>query len=257
MPGASLGAAGAVGLRPSAPRTLHTQSLQGQLVEGLRERLAAGEWIVGDQLPSEAELSAEYGTSRSTVRGALQQLATLGLTITRHGVGTFVSPYGSAIRSGLQRLRSMTDTIEAHGMTPRMDYHSKDFRGAAEDEAAALGRRPGARVLATSRAVHADDEIVAYSYETVPCDILPEGLTEDDVHGSLFALMERSGVVPHTSVAEIHAASGAEIGWGERDADQLYVYLYQVHYDPGARPVALSRTYFHEGRFQFSLLRRR
>lgn len=251
------GSSSAVGLRPPAPRALRTESLQEQLVEGLRERLAAGEWIVGDQLPSEAELSAEYGTSRSTVRGALQHLATLGLTITRHGVGTFVSPYGSAIRSGLQRLRSMTDTIEAHGMAPRMDYRTKEFRGATEAEAAALARRPGARVLATSRAVLADGQTVAYSYEAIPCDILPTGLAVEDVRGSLFALMEGCGIVPQTSVAQIHAAAGEEIGWGERDADQLYVYLYQVHYDPGARPVALSRTYFHEGRFQFSVLRRR
>lgn len=251
----SMAAAG--GARAGAPRALHTESLQVQLVEGLRERLSAGEWIVGDRLPSEAELCAEYGTSRSTVRNALQHLAALGLTITRHGVGTFVSPYGSAIRSGLQRLRSMTGTIGAHGMEPWMDYRTKEFRGATAEEAEALGRQAGARVLATSRAVLADGQTVAYSYETIPCDVLPEGLAEDDVRGSLFALMEEAGTVPETSVAEIHAASGPGIGWGERDAGQLYVYLYQVHYDPSARPVALSRTYFHEGRFQFSVLRRR
>src|SRR5699024_5106062 len=75
-------------------RALRTTNLRVQLAESLRERLNQGEWHEGDQLPTEAELSAEYGVSRSTVRSALQQLETLGLTITRHGMGTIVAPYG-------------------------------------------------------------------------------------------------------------------------------------------------------------------
>src|SRR5690625_7278138 len=47
-----------------------------------------------------------FPTRRSS--DLLQQLATQGLTITRHGIGTFVSPYGNAIETGLQELRSMT-----------------------------------------------------------------------------------------------------------------------------------------------------
>lgn len=241
---------------PSTPgRALRSANLRVQLAESLRDRLQMGEWHEGDQLPTEAELAAEYGVSRSTVRSALQQLETLGLTITRHGMGTFVSPYGHAIKAGLQELRSMTDTIRAHGMTPEMDYHSVEFRPATADEAQALALEAGTRVLATERAVLADGVTVAYSYETIPADYLPSDLTEKDVTGSLFALMDQAGVIPNTAVAEISAASGPEIGWGERDPNMLYVDLRQIHYDGNARPVVQSRTYFHQGRFEFSVLR--
>lgn len=241
---------------PKPPgRALRTANLRVQLAESLRDRLQMGEWQEGEQLPTEAELSAEYGVSRSTVRSALQQLETLGLTITRHGMGTFVSPYGHAIKAGLQELRSMTDTIRAHGMTPKMDYHSVEFRAATEQESAALALTEGTRVLATERAVLADDVTVAFSYETIPAEYLPSDLQVDDVQGSLFALMDKAGVIPHTAVAEISAASGPEIGWGERDPNTLYVDLRQVHYDGNARPVVQSRTYFHQGRFEFSVLR--
>lgn len=236
-------------------RALRTTNLRVQLAESLRERLNQGEWHEGDQLPTEAELSAEYGVSRSTVRSALQQLETLGLTITRHGMGTFVSPYGRAIKSGLQELRSMTDTIKAHGMKPAMDYHLVEFRGADDDEAQALAIEPGTRVLATQRAVLADDTVVAYSYETIPANFLPQGLEETEVKGSLFALMDKAGVVPSTAVAEIGAVSGPDIGWGDRDPGMVYVDLRQIHYDSSAKAVALSRTYFHQGRFEFSVLR--
>ena len=58
-------------------------------------------------------------------------------------------------------------------------------------------------------------------------------------------------------MADLHAAAGPHIGWGERPPDQIYLLLDQTHYDASAQPVLRSRTYFIEGRFQFSLLRTR
>src|SRR5690625_3691211 len=90
---------------PTRPgRALRSENLRVQLAESLRDRLQMGEWHECDQLPTEAELAAEYGVSRSTVRSALQQLETLGLTITRHGMGIFVFAYGHSIRAGFQGL---------------------------------------------------------------------------------------------------------------------------------------------------------
>lgn len=40
-------------------------------------------------LPSEAELSAEHGVSRNTVRRAYRQLVEEGLVVVRHGAGAF------------------------------------------------------------------------------------------------------------------------------------------------------------------------
>lgn len=44
----------------------------------------------GDRLPSERELSAQFGVSRTTVREALKKLAAIGYIESRHGGGTFV-----------------------------------------------------------------------------------------------------------------------------------------------------------------------
>ena len=236
-------------------RALRTVNLRTQLVESIRGRLSGGEWVEGQQLPTEAELAGEYGVSRSTVRSALQQLETQGLTVTRHGMGTFVSPYGRAIKAGLQELRSMTDTIRAHGLEPRIEYHDACFRGATEEEADELLISEGTRVLSTERLIFADDIAVAFSYETVPGELLPADLDPSSISGSLFSLLDAAGTPPHTAVADIHAAGGAGIGWGDRDPDAVYVYLKQLHYDSNARPVLFARTYFHEGRFQFSILR--
>jgi GntR family transcriptional regulator len=244
------------GTSPTGERALNSRlALHARLATSLRERLREGEWAPGDQLPTEAELSADYGVSRSTVRAALLQLEKQGLTVTRHGVGTFVTPFGRAIKAGLQELQSMTDTIVAHGMEPRIEYHSAEFREATEEERTALEREAPCRVLATTRAVHADDVLVAFSYEAIPAELLPPNFDPAVLQGSLFALLEASGAVPRTAVADVHAARGKDIGWGERPRGATYLLLQQVHYDASAVPLLCSKTYFVEGRFEFSILR--
>jgi GntR family transcriptional regulator len=246
----------ASGPAPTGGRALSSGlALHTRLAASLRERLRDGEWAPGGQLPTEAELSADYGVSRSTVRAALVQLEKQGLTVTRHGVGTFATPFGRALRAGLQELQSMTDTIVAHGRQPRIDYRSAEVRDATEAERSALEREAPCPVLATTRAVHADDVLVAFSYEAIPRDLLPADLDPATVGGSLFALLESSGAVPRTAVAGVHATRGKDIGWGERPRGATYLLLQQVHYDAQAVPLLHSRTYFLEGRFQFSILR--
>ena len=53
--------------------------LHAQLTDELRRRIAAGELTVGDPLPSESALMAEFGSSRGTVRQALATLRNEGL----------------------------------------------------------------------------------------------------------------------------------------------------------------------------------
>ncbi|MDN5824379.1 MAG: FadR family transcriptional regulator [Micrococcaceae bacterium] len=56
----------------------------------LRKAIEAGDLPVGTKLSSEAALGARFGVSRSVVREALRSCASLGLTRTETGRGTFV-----------------------------------------------------------------------------------------------------------------------------------------------------------------------
>ncbi|MGY1683621.1 FadR/GntR family transcriptional regulator [Geodermatophilus sp. SYSU D01176] len=59
----------------------------------IRGRILSGELLPGDRLPSEPELSAEFGVGRSTVREALKVLASQNLITTTRGVtgGSFIA----------------------------------------------------------------------------------------------------------------------------------------------------------------------
>lgn len=56
----------------------------------IRKDIESGLYEVGGRLPSEARLAERYGVSRPVVREALLACATLGLTETKTGRGTFV-----------------------------------------------------------------------------------------------------------------------------------------------------------------------
>lgn len=63
----------------------------GNIVVDLRARIRSGELEVGDRLPPESELSAEYNVSRMTLRKALADLRDEGLIVSEHGVGSMVA----------------------------------------------------------------------------------------------------------------------------------------------------------------------
>jgi GntR family transcriptional regulator len=61
-----------------------------QVSEQLRRLIRSGEWPPGHALPSQAELTAQYGVSVVTVRSAVAVLRSEGLVVTRQGLGSFV-----------------------------------------------------------------------------------------------------------------------------------------------------------------------
>jgi DNA-binding FadR family transcriptional regulator len=76
-----------------------------QVAGDLERAILAGELATGEQLPSERELSARLGVSRSVVREALHRLASLGLVKSIHGSGTRVqAPESKQVTVGYRRL---------------------------------------------------------------------------------------------------------------------------------------------------------
>ena len=66
------------------------KSLPRQIAELIEEKIARGEYQIGDRLPPEPMLTEYFGVSRNTVREAIQSLTNSGLLATRQGDGTYV-----------------------------------------------------------------------------------------------------------------------------------------------------------------------
>ena len=75
---------------PSALPRKRPLSLAQEVMNDLMGRIRTGHFKPGEKLPTEPEIMAEQGVSRTVVREALSRLQAAGLVETRHGVGTFV-----------------------------------------------------------------------------------------------------------------------------------------------------------------------
>lgn len=73
-------------MRPGGPIYLVAQ-------RRLRDYIREHDLAPGDRLPSEADLAAELGVSRLTLREATRSLQTLGVIEAQHGNGLFVSEF--------------------------------------------------------------------------------------------------------------------------------------------------------------------
>lgn len=63
-----------------------------QVAADIEADIDAGTLAPDTRLPSEAELAAQYGVARVSVRRAIEQLRERGRVVTVHGRGTYVAP---------------------------------------------------------------------------------------------------------------------------------------------------------------------
>jgi DNA-binding GntR family transcriptional regulator len=82
----------------------------------LRADIQRGRWKVGERIPTETELSAQFDVSRNTVRQALDILHSMNLVSRQQGRGTFVAPHGLSHMIG--ELKSLTDVLRERGLVP-------------------------------------------------------------------------------------------------------------------------------------------
>ncbi len=124
-------------------------------IAGLLEReINAGQRTAGDRLPTEAELSAQFGVNRHTVRRALEALSARGLVRVEQGRGSFVAedvldyPLGGRTR--------FSETIRRQNREPQGRILQLQEVEADSQVAEALGLKRGRPVLRVVRLGLAD-----------------------------------------------------------------------------------------------------
>ena len=65
------------------------RNLTGELVRRLSEEIISGRFVSNQQLPTEQDMIASFGVSRTVVREAIAALKAEGLVESRQGAGVF------------------------------------------------------------------------------------------------------------------------------------------------------------------------
>lgn len=208
----------------ASPHKVERRPLVGQVIDGLGERLAGGEFALGEKLPSEAELSAQFGVGRSTLREAVRVLAHLGVLEVRQGDGTYVrdtlgetEPLSVRLRRArlleVYEVRRLLE-VEANGRAAeRRDGDDlARMRAALEREEACReggdedGRREAAIGFHLALAGASKNEVLAELYRTFAV-VLREA-SEDELASA--AVADACGERFHEELLEVVAERDAE-----------------------------------------------
>lgn len=136
----------------------------------IKAKIASGEWGAGFLIPTEAELSREFGCSRITVTTALRELVKDGLIYRIQGKGTYVSE-----RSASSNLYERADLAQAalslEAMSIPGEHRCEEVRveNPSEEVAKILGLEPEQKTISIVRLKYVEG--APFSVETV---FLPE-----------------------------------------------------------------------------------
>lgn len=128
----------------------------------IRARIVAGEWQLGELIPTEAEFAQEYGCSRTTVNRALQALAEEGVVERKRKGGTRVRPLPLPLAQ--LRIPLLREQVEEAGHAYRCEVLARRIAPPPPEAAERLRLGPDAQA-AYLETLHLRDER-PFAFET-------------------------------------------------------------------------------------------
>jgi GntR family transcriptional regulator len=168
-----------------------TEPVHLQLAHRCRAEIANGKYRSTERFPSERELAAEFGVSRSTANKVISNLIAQHVLVLRPGIGTFVAPV-RGLHASLREMESFTDSARALGLVPETRVLSfAKLRGTAIPSTIRSALKLGARsaVIYFERLRLANGEPVILEYRWVRSDLVP-GLRAGRLAGSFYHYLE-------------------------------------------------------------------
>lgn len=191
-------------------------TLHRNVLAELRLRIVSGRYAIGDALPSEASLCAEFDVSRGTVRQALGVLRAEGLVGGGQGRPPVVR--SRAVPQPFETFLSFSRWAHDQGRTPGQRTVEVARRGVSGVAADALGLEEGVPVVELLRLRLLDGEPA----------MIERGTFVEDVGRFIFAFDPDSGSIYDHLIAhgaDLHAARHVidAVAADETDADLLDV----------------------------------
>lgn len=161
--------------------------IYGQIEEIIKKKIYSKIYKIGENIPSERELSVQFNVSRMTVRQAITNLVNSGLLYREKGRGTYVA--NPKLEQPLTALRSFTEDMLARGMKPSNKIIRFEKIFPSLDVANDLFLESGDAVFYVVRIRSADDKPMGIERAYIPVKIIPN-LDEQKIMGSFYQLIE-------------------------------------------------------------------
>ncbi|MGB6407981.1 MAG: GntR family transcriptional regulator [Planococcus donghaensis] len=234
------------------------RALYLQVIDRMKQDIAAGVYKEKEKLPSEFELSKTLGVSRATLREALRLLEEDNIIVRRHGVGTFVNSK-PLFSSGIEQLTSVSDMIRQAGMEPGAIYLSTSEGLSSEEDIKRFHCSADDTIITIERVRTANSDPVVYCIDKVPSAYLPTDFLKR-TESSIFKAIEESGDIHISYAVTFIDPTGYHDDASpilECEPETALLVLKQLHYDEDDRLVLYSKNYFRADKFSFHVVRKR
>ncbi len=149
------------------------EPLHRRIAGDVERRIASGEWRPGFRIPTEADLTADYGCARMTVSRALSDLAARGLVVRRRRAGTVVA-HPPVHSSALVAIPDIQSEVEGRGLAYAHRLLGRIVRPAAEIE-----RDLGDRIVELETLHLADDLPFVFERRMISLAAAPDAEAAD------------------------------------------------------------------------------
>ena len=226
--------------------------LHAQLEEIFIRRIRDGDAQAGSRLPSEDELVALHGVSRTTVRTAIQSLIARGMVEIRRGKGTFVTE--PVITQELTALTGFVEDMHALGKKASATVLDRRLVAASETVARQLAVPRGASVARIQRVRLADGSPLSFDETYLPKELGEKVMADDLENQPIFTLLEQKYSTPLLE-AEYRLAAVPSHGTVARalgvDAGSPIFLIERTTFSERHRPVDYERLYYRGDHIRF------
>lgn len=157
------------------------------IAERLRIRINSADYGVGDALPSEKALAAEFRVSRMTLRNAVDLLVEWGLVRRRHGSGTYVAQ--KDVQHETRGLMGFSELMKQLGRPTVSKVLEFQLMGAPPAIASQLRIKTDERIYYSRRVRSVEGKPLVLEDSYMPCRLFAN-LSVAHLEGSKFTYIE-------------------------------------------------------------------
>ena len=224
-----------------------------QIHDQIKAEVESGKWAIGDRLPSERDLSIQFGVSRMTLRQAIQTLADEGVLERKIGSGTYVAK--KRVQETMTGTTSFSEIILAQGKVPTSKTTAYFVTQPSSSEMEKLNLTKEDQILRMERIRYADDLPICFEVTSIPYNLIKDA-EKEQVTQSFYQTLTTDGEQKIGKAVQRLTAMVAS----EKIADYLEIKkgdailsLRQISYFENQQPFEYVRSQYVGNRFEFIL----
>lgn len=208
----------------------------------IEERIERGIYPAGSMIPSEKDLAEEFGTTRLTIRSAVDELVRRGQIRRVRGKGAFVA---QKVPAFFERTVGFRESVRASGGEPSVRILARSKRYAGPYYADLFGIAEDDLLYSVRRLNCINGSPVSIETALIPCLLFP---TIEDIDVSVFSLYETYEMLGRKPVMareklDIEALGARDAGLLGLEQGDLVLLLECVSYDASGQAIEYVKSF--------------